>query len=215
MKQYLLAASLFILGCVSSVHAATYDAGILSYSITDNKIVLNSDLDVNMSEQCAPYSKDGRVFVDIGRSEARASVWSTAILDAVVSYRPVRLTLDKTVCDSKYGWRVADLELDDGLDEGSRHGVRLKHRQLLRTFFSNGEIRKNIYGYPIEVNVIGDKSSYIEISKDESFSEVAAITKGLNSGDVANRRVGLSMVVPSGYYFRVNGISNSQGSILK
>lgn len=215
MKRYLLAAAMIIIGCASSVNAETYDAGILSYSVTNNKIVINSDLDLDMTEECAPYSKDGRVFVDISRSEARASIWSTAILDSVVSYRPLRLTLDKTVCDPVYGWRIADLELNDSLDKGSRHGVRLKQRQQLRTIFDNGEIRKNIYGYPIEVNVIGDRSSTIEISTDPTFNKVAATINGLNSGDGENRRVGLTMVVPSGYYYRVNGISNQQGTIFK
>lgn len=214
MKHYILTAIAYI-AFSGYVNAESYEAGILSYSVADNKIIINSDLDVEMVEECSPYSKDGRVFIDISRSEARASIWSTAILDSTVSYRPIVLTLDKTVCDPVYGWRVSDLELNDSLDEGSRHGVRLKYRQQLRTVFDNNEIRKNIYGYPIEVNVVGDRSSTIEISTDPSFSTVAAAVNGLNSGNGENRRVGLTMVVPSGYYYRVTGISIQQGTILK
>lgn len=191
-----------------------FDAGVLSYSIVDNKIVLNSDLDAVIPHECAAYDQDGRIYIDIGGSQPRASIWSTAVFDAAVSYRPLRVKLNYAICDPKYGWQIKDLTINNNYDEGSRHGVRLQSRNQLRTKFVEGQIRENLYGYPIEVNVTGGINTQIDISKDKTMSKIEASVKSVNNGDGV-RKTNVSMVIPSGYYYRFTGVETANGTILK
>ncbi len=221
MKRFLLLAlSIFSLQSVANdastftiPKSGEYDVGILSYSITDNKIVLNTDLDKKIGS-CAAYDRDGRLYIDISRSEPRASIWSTAVFDSAVSFLPVRVVLDTGSCHAKYGWRISDLAISANYDEGSRHGVRLQQRNQVETDFTSGEIRENVYGYPIEVNVIGSSNTRIEISREANLSKIEGTVNSLNSGTGA-RRTSMSMVVPSGYYYRVIGNESKTGTIFK